>query len=110
MRSRPRVWLDEAALWVEAKPGAAYNIQWTTVSRVTIGRVGRPPFVDYTIELDDDSGNYLEINDAMDGFSDALRGICERYASTCPDWERAVSSLAPSGPAVEVYRRFRDEV
>ncbi len=103
----PRVEADDRGVWCETERSSRYGIEWEQVSRVTAGRIGRPPFVDFTVELDDDHGYYVEINAAASGFDAALAGICERLPGVSASWQQDVAALTAGGPALLLWRRLQ---
>lgn len=96
---------DEIGVWREDMPGARSQLPWDEITRIAGYKLDCITQVDTVIELDHESGHYLEINDAWRGFDDVVRGLGERFQALAADWFDRITNLKTGDAALVVWQR-----
>jgi hypothetical protein len=105
MFAMPTIVVDDEGVWCHDPGKARSGIRWDEIVRVTAGKIDAVTEVDTTIELDFEFGEYLSLNSAFPGFSEAAKQICDRLPGVSPQWSEQIQRLCPGDQPIVLWSR-----
>ncbi|MEH0934379.1 hypothetical protein [Micromonospora psammae] len=96
-----RIVVDENGIWTEGGHGVV-GCPWTEITDVGVCVLVLPPDDQKFLYLDvsHSSGEFLELNEDLDGFPEAVRAVAARAGRPVPEFDE----FRASAGCVEIYR------
>jgi len=101
----PRLYADDRGVWREDKPGRPFGIGWEEIAGICGHKLDGITEVYTVIELDFESGEWLELNAGWSGFPEVVRTISARLPGIPAGWLNEIERLQPRQSPVTVWRR-----
>jgi hypothetical protein len=99
-----RTWADDDGVWCERTPGRSHGIKWEEVYAVSGYKLDGITEVYAVICLEFFYGEFMEIDNEMQGFEDVVSAIGERLQGLDRDWFRRIDSLSVHDSPVTVWK------
>ncbi|WP_406040048.1 hypothetical protein OG799_30350 [Micromonospora sp. NBC_00898] len=96
-----RIFVDRYGIWTEGVHGVV-GYAWAEITDVGVCVLVLPPDDQRFLYLDvnHSSGEFLELNENLDGFPDAVRAVTARAGRPAPE----LAEFRASDGCVEIYR------
>ena len=82
----PRIGVDRSRIWVEYGPQAEASFPWAEITRIVAGKIDGVIEVERVIEIEHESGHFLEFNERWPGFETAEAYFCSSLEGVFPEW------------------------
>jgi hypothetical protein len=105
VNASPRLYADDRGVWREDRPGQPFGIEWGEIAGVGGYRLDGVTEVYTVVELDFDSGEWLELHADWPGFSAVTHAIAARLPSIPEGWFAEIERRQPGDAPITVWRR-----